>query len=323
MSNQHANPLVSILIPCYNAGRFVGEAIESALGQTHPHVEVIVIDDGSTDNSREVIASFGNRIQYDLGPNRGACAARNRALTLSRGKFIQFLDADDRLMPEKIERQLPMLLADEADLIFCKGYLLREDGNSKPKKRPIRSPVNIDPFVYCLSQGLATEGPLHKRHFLEMVGGFREHLIRGQETDLHIRLGATGARIHLVDEFLYEHRDHNGPRITSRVVPADYNLRLRLELKELLLNSSTYVMTDLRIQNLAGAIFQDSIYAFRNGARKTASAGFAAVRELKCDFDYSERRLYKLAARAVGPMLTEHVLAVARGLLRPKPLRGS
>ena len=100
-------PLVSILIPCHNAEAFVADAIESALGQTHPNVEVVVVDDGSTDRSLEVIRSYDGRIRWETGPCRGACAARNRALALSLGEFIQFLDSDDLLLPQKIERQLP------------------------------------------------------------------------------------------------------------------------------------------------------------------------------------------------------------------------
>ena len=71
-------PLISIVIPCYNAERYVGEAIRSALSQTYPNVEIIVIDDGSTDGSLDVIRSFGGAIRWETGPNRGGCAARNR-----------------------------------------------------------------------------------------------------------------------------------------------------------------------------------------------------------------------------------------------------
>ncbi len=79
--------LVSILIPCYNAERWIGQAIESALGQTWPNKEVIVVDDGSTDGSLEVIKSFGDRIKWETGPNRGGNVARNRLLELSRWRM--------------------------------------------------------------------------------------------------------------------------------------------------------------------------------------------------------------------------------------------
>ena len=96
-------PFVSILIPCFNAERWIGIAIESALAQTWRMREIIVIDDGSTDGSREIIRSFGDRIRFEARPNRGGNATRNQLLALSRGDWLQYLDADDYLLPEKIE----------------------------------------------------------------------------------------------------------------------------------------------------------------------------------------------------------------------------
>src|SRR5438132_1122109 len=95
--------LVSILIPVYNAEAFVAEAIQSALDQTWPAKEVIAVDDGSTDRSPEILEGFGGRVKIIEQENRGASAARNRALNQAQGEFIQFLDADDLLSPDKLE----------------------------------------------------------------------------------------------------------------------------------------------------------------------------------------------------------------------------
>ena len=103
-------PLVSILIPCYNAGRWLAATLESALAQTWPHIEVIVVDDGSSDDSPTVARAFeGRGVRLILQPNAGASAARNRALRESRGEFLQFLDADDLLSPGKIAAQISLL----------------------------------------------------------------------------------------------------------------------------------------------------------------------------------------------------------------------
>jgi glycosyltransferase involved in cell wall biosynthesis len=99
-------PVASIIIPCYNAEEYLAEAIQCALDQTCPNCEVIVIDDGSTDGSLEIIKRFGERVRWDSGSNRGGCAARNRGLALARGEWIQFLDADDRISPDKIAAQV-------------------------------------------------------------------------------------------------------------------------------------------------------------------------------------------------------------------------
>jgi glycosyltransferase involved in cell wall biosynthesis len=97
-------PLVSILINNYNYGRFVGAAIESALNQTYPNVEVIVVDDGSTDNSRDVIASFGDKIITALQANAGQASAINSGFAASRGQWIHLLDSDDLFKANKVQR---------------------------------------------------------------------------------------------------------------------------------------------------------------------------------------------------------------------------
>ena len=103
-------PLVSILIPAYNAERFIGETIRSALAQTWPSKEIIVVDDGSRDGTLEVARRFASRsVQIVTQENQGAAAARNRALALSQGEYIQWLDADDLLSVRKVERQVDAL----------------------------------------------------------------------------------------------------------------------------------------------------------------------------------------------------------------------
>src|SRR5262249_3061971 len=94
------------LIPCYNAQCWVGQAIESALAQTWPEKEIIVVDDGSTDQSLDVIRQFGECIRWETGENRGGGAARNQLLELANGKWLQYLDADDVLRPKKLEIQV-------------------------------------------------------------------------------------------------------------------------------------------------------------------------------------------------------------------------
>src|SRR5207253_2152663 len=99
-------PLVSVIIPCRNAGEWVGQAIESVLGQTYRPIEIIAIDDGSTDNSLDVIRSFGSRVSWRRGSTRGGNASRNLGFQLSSGQYIQWLDADDMLFPDKVESQV-------------------------------------------------------------------------------------------------------------------------------------------------------------------------------------------------------------------------
>ncbi len=103
-------PIVSILIPAHNSARWLAATLDSALAQTWPHREIIVVDDGSNDDTLAVARGFESRgVRVATQPNRGASAARNHALRLARGEFIQFLDADDLLAPDKIEQQVARL----------------------------------------------------------------------------------------------------------------------------------------------------------------------------------------------------------------------
>tara|TARA_R100000750_G_scaffold140_2_gene377 strand:+ start:14426 stop:15388 length:963 start_codon:yes stop_codon:yes gene_type:complete len=130
-------PDASIIIPCYNKRDYVAAAIESALAQTHS-CEVIVIDDGSTDGSLDVIRTFEDRITLVTGPNRGGCAARNTGMERARGHWLQFLDADDILPAEKIATQVKaLLLAPEGSLAACPWHVLHDDGCiDAPATRP-------------------------------------------------------------------------------------------------------------------------------------------------------------------------------------------
>lgn len=218
-------PLVSIIIPCYNGERFVAEAIESALAQTYPHKEVIVIDDGSTDNSLDVIKSFGDKIRWETGPNRGGCAARNRGIELARGELIQFLDADDILHPQKLERQVPVAVTDAPTITCCDWFSVNMDKEENPRIHKLMEGI-ADGVVFVLSHNqFPTESPLHWREFLVAVGGFTPGLSAAQEFDLHLRLAASGCRFRRLPEALFTVRNRQGS-VSSDYVKA---VRCRLE----------------------------------------------------------------------------------------------
>jgi glycosyltransferase involved in cell wall biosynthesis len=111
--------LVTVMITVYNGAPYLAEAIESVLAQTYPAVELIVLDDGSTDASGDVAQGFGSALRYERQENAGMGAARNSAVALAAGQYLSFLDADDRFRPDKIERQLEVLDADPSvDVVF-------------------------------------------------------------------------------------------------------------------------------------------------------------------------------------------------------------
>lgn len=182
--------MVSVVIPCFNAGAWIGDCIQSALDQTWSDTEIIVIDDGSTDNSREVIASFGDRVRHEFGSNRGGAAARNRGLALARGEWIQFLDADDLLMPDCIEHKLDMAAKSPGEMVpCCKIEFLPYESRNGENPGPACWSFEEHDLDTILGFGAPqTSAPLHQRHHLVAVGGFRESLRQAQDFDLHLRL---------------------------------------------------------------------------------------------------------------------------------------
>lgn len=132
-----SNPLVSVIIPLYNAERFVEETIESVLNQTYRNLEIIVIDDGSSDNSLQVANKYKSRgIKIFSQANRGASAARNLGIQHATGDFIQFLDADDILHPDKIKNQVCILINEDSNtLVFCKWIRFFQSADNSQYKR--------------------------------------------------------------------------------------------------------------------------------------------------------------------------------------------
>ena len=138
-------PKVSILIPCYNAEQWVGQAIESALAQTYLNKEIIVVDDGSTDRRLEVIQRFGEAVRWETSSNKGGNAARNRMLELSTGEWLQYLDADDYLQADKVEKQIQHLSQyPRADIIYSPSILeYRQPDNISQEILPIPGPHDV------------------------------------------------------------------------------------------------------------------------------------------------------------------------------------
>lgn len=121
-------PKVSVLIPCFNAASWIAQTLESTFAQTWPNLEVIVVDDGSTDESVTVIRKYLDRgLQLHCQPNKGAAAARNAAMAMATGQWLQFLDADDLLAHDKIEKQLSIALPTGDDFAWCCNWTRFED----------------------------------------------------------------------------------------------------------------------------------------------------------------------------------------------------
>lgn len=181
---------ISVIIPTYNRANTVGRAIQSVLSQTYQDFEIIVIDDGSTDNTEEVIRSFhDSRIRYIRHKkNRGGSAARNTGIHAARGEYIAFLDSDDEWLPQKLEKQINVMKkSPETWVGVCTGFWLIEEEREKREHIPT---VVDDLFHRLLADCFLRAGStlLVLRSILNKIGGFDENLPRHQDWDLLLRL---------------------------------------------------------------------------------------------------------------------------------------
>lgn len=186
-------PSVSVVIPCFDAEPWIAGAIESALAQTVP-VEVIVVDDGSRDNSVGRVRAFGDAVRLLTTEHRGGNFARNTGWRAAGGEWVQFLDADDCLEPPKIAEQLAADEAAEADVIYSPVWI-----ETTTESGVRREAGTLDPSLDLLGQWILwqlpqTGGALWRRNSLEQLGGWKEDQPCCQEHELYLRALVHGCR---------------------------------------------------------------------------------------------------------------------------------
>ncbi len=205
-------PLVSVIVPCYNGEKFIKEAIESALAQTYSDLEVIVVDDGSIDTSRTIIASFKDpRVRYHYKKNEGVSAARNLGIRLSRGAYIAFLDADDLWLPAKLSQQVREIERDSAiALVHCSSYIVNAGGETIGEV-PAKGGSDILRDLLLIGNVVGSpSGVLVKKSVLEAVGCFDESLSTAADWDLWIRIAQKFMIARIAEPLLkYRMHDHN------------------------------------------------------------------------------------------------------------------
>ena len=226
-----AGPLVSIIIPTYNRRDLLSEAVASCLSQTWGNLEILVVDDGSTDGtdafvSREARGSWADRasVRYYKQANKGASSARNIGLGLATGEYVQFLDSDDVLHPTKIAEQVRVLELPECQsAVCCNCYgtmgpsptgghdsLLERIGHEATDPKEL-----VRELCSRHVHGMQTSAPLWRRGFLVTRAGWREDIALGDDLEYHIRLLVDAAKICFIGKALFFVREHPGPRLSA------------------------------------------------------------------------------------------------------------
>ena len=180
--------LVSAIIPCFNQAHYLSEAVESLLAQSYPNIEIIVVDDGSTDNTAEVASCYAN-VQLVRQGNSGLATARNRGIRASRGDYMVFLDADDLLLPNAVEDGISCLQKNPQCAFAWGGYrFITPDGAASEPQ--IDTPLEEDCYAALLRGNFITMHAtvIYQRQALEVSGGFNASLHACEDYDLYLRI---------------------------------------------------------------------------------------------------------------------------------------
>jgi len=207
-----SSPVVSILMPVFNGAAFVGQAIESAIAQTYPDFELIIVNDGSTDNSAEVIRPYlaDPRIRYLEQPNGGVAAARNSAFRVAKGLYIGFLDQDDVWLPEKLALQIAYLkMSPQCAMVHARQGYIDDKGRRVESEFINVEPVEGQCFRALFDKNrIAVLTVLARRSVIEEVGGFNAHSSGGDDYELWLRI-AWNYSIGFLDQVVAHYRVHS------------------------------------------------------------------------------------------------------------------
>ncbi len=205
-------PKVSVVIPTYNYAQYIEEAVDSVLVQTHKDCEIIVVDDGSTDDTRVVVSQYAPDVKYIYQKNQGLSAARNTGIRNSKGEYIAVLDSDDLWLSCKLEKQIRLFEANSRlGLVYSDGLVFGEElawddlsfgGNMNFYRGRIFDKLVLGNFIPCLSVVI-------KRSCFDKVGLFDISLDACADWDMWLRI-SSHYEVDYVDELLVKYRKHRG-----------------------------------------------------------------------------------------------------------------
>lgn len=218
---------VSVVIPAYNVRPFVEEAVRSALDQEHAPLEVIVVDDGSTDGDYRFLEAIDSRVRVVRQENRGVSAARNLGCRLARGEYVAILDADDVWLPWKLREQVYYMLSHpNAAAVFCRGFDWRPDRMSRERAESECAAYGRDPETFRVVPELeficgipvAPSSLLVKKAVWGVIGGFDERLSRAEDIDFNIRLSRafTVGLLRTVGVLYRQHESNSTGKLQNR-----------------------------------------------------------------------------------------------------------
>ena len=317
---------VSIIMPCYNASAYLQEAIESVLSQAYKDWELLIIDDGSTDKSREIAREYvanDKRIHLIEQFNSGACRARNNGIEHAAGAYIKFLDADDVLDKDCLREQIEQIKSLQHNQVPIGNYgRIDKDGkhiSDYTFSAEMLRQLQNDPIAFTFFHWeILITCPLLRRKQLQDIGSFDERLPRHQETDLHFRLALAGVEyvhypIHTFDYREYE----SGNRISTRFQAGQIDKTKLNDVyyrkNESLLIDKYGVMPQIYRQSFADFYYGRAREAF---AIQDKASGMEFLRKSESYIPFAgTRRIYTMFGKMLGYVNIEKLLRLRLRLL--------
>ncbi len=305
--------LVSIIVPTYNYGNLISETLTSIQSQTYENWECIVVDDGSTDNTAEVVARYAakdSRISYIQQENRRQAAARNNGISKARGEYFQFLDADDLLEPEKLKQQVAFLdVSPDVDIVYANVRYF-DDGNPTELRlsnvhdqawMPLVSGAGEAILLRIVRNNIMpVNSPLIRRSTIEEVGSFDERLPPVEDWEYLIRCAATGKRFHYADEDGIRALVRTHPESSSsdprRMLRAE--ILMRETIRAILTNKAVVQLNEERLAEITGLL---GVEEHTKGDRARAASQFLKASAMD---KRSRYRAKWLLCAAAAPFVT-------------------
>ncbi|WP_263831189.1 glycosyltransferase family 2 protein [Salinibacter sp.] len=321
-------PLASVIIPCYNCEEYLEQTLQSVQEQTYPNVELVLVDDGSTDGTREIIKRYEDQAVCHFGPNRGASAARNMGTELASGDFIQYLDADDRLRPQALERRITALEGAPGDVAYSAYQRLVEDGDGFTPGNTVEKTleeVHPDPEVATLGAFWLPPAALtYRRQIVEKIGEWNNSLPVIQDARFLQDAAFYRARFVKVNEVLAEYRDHQHGSLSTQDQEA-FNRDIWVNARQIegRWRQKHGGLTDAQKEQLAGA-YDHCARALFGVDRAIYTQALSRVRDMKPEkvskrlerYAYAERYIGYKAAAAIEE-LRQSGIERTRSVLRP------
>lgn len=224
-------PLVSVIIPSYNSAHFLERSIGSVLNQTYKNYEIIVVDDGSTDDTSEVVKVFSDNVIYHRQENKGLAGARNAGLKLAKGEFIQLLDADDYIHPEKLEKQISAFTDDDVSVVYSDYVAVDANGSTITEATERMRGDFFDESISIVERlmkecFLLVHAQLTRAEVFRKEGGFDENRRISEDWDMWLRIASRGYKFKYLSGIFAYYVKHDDAMTTNHRLLHDRRLLL-------------------------------------------------------------------------------------------------